>query len=127
MKHLLRFSEGVKIDRLRKMLESHLSYLIDYGFIIEIKSNKIFEIKMPNKINQHGNIEEEIFKWIDIKDDLTPLLSILGNKISHVIIKDGYDFENYYKGDEDYIKLLSGELKFTEELYEITSVEIILE
>lgn len=64
------------INNFKKFCEEYLAYIIDEGFSISIKDNKVHY--KPIKIN----IEplEGVFKWSEVKYDIIPFLELLSKK-----------------------------------------------
>jgi len=95
MKYLRRFDEGVDKDRLfqlKDFCEGYLAYLIDDGFMIEVKDS-YFDRRDPWSTNKElkGNYQnneaiiiikhtDSFFKWDSVSDSILPFLQMLSKQ-----------------------------------------------
>jgi hypothetical protein len=127
------FEGKVKFDDLVKIEElcnNHLAYLLDDGFLVDVKGvNTIYINITKNYIrnDEEQIIDNQVFKWNDVKDDLIPLFILLKDKIDIISIWSKSDdfsksYQEYYSGDSEYNTLLTGDsIEYGDD---ITSIEI---
>jgi hypothetical protein len=73
------------ISNLEKICNESLAYLIDEGFTISIKDNKVNYQAIEINISKVG--KESYFIWSEVKDDIIPLLELLSEKYEFEEVK----------------------------------------
>ena len=132
MKHLKKFNESlqpVEVDELKDFCETYLAYLLDEGFVVDIKSahrdlygNVITTSSLPAGVKvdyfmtyigmayticlsiPKDSYSNERFNWSDIKDSFIPFLQLLSRRYKLVgrvnqVLVSSTDGENYYSYD----------------------------
>ncbi len=77
------------INKLRKFCEDHLAYLIDEGFSISIKDNKVAREPIRIDIEPASS-----FKWSEVKYDIIQFLDLLMNQLNYMRIQQVYIHTN---------------------------------
>jgi hypothetical protein len=72
------------ISNLKKICEESLAYLIDDGFTISIKDNKVNYQAIEINISKVG--KESYFIWSEVKDDIIALLELLSEKYEFEVV-----------------------------------------
>ena len=132
MKHLKRFNEAADKDKLLQLkdfCECYLAYLIDDGFIVDVKDSYFYrrDFWSANK-ELKGNYQnneaiiiikhtDSFFKWNSVSDNILPFLQMLSKQYS--IKHNKIAFRNTYKYEYTLDHLLKdGEIDDTD-LYRI--------
>lgn len=103
MKYIKKFeyTDKSKEDRLKYFCETHLSYLLDDGFNIEIiygYAQECYNIILSRLDNE----SYQGFTWSEIKDSLVPFLTLLNNEYD--ILSEFSDTPSLilYNGNQNY-------------------------
>lgn len=136
MKYIRKFNESINSE-LQDFCETHLAYLIDEGFLIDVSNQDEYtqdaiRFTKTNLGTDIYNNPPDLFKWDDIKDHFIPFIHMLSKQYTITNIKFWIEDElnnsvkKYYDYDYDLSQVLEDRIIDTRSLSKIVQISIFI-